>query len=97
MNEAQKPERDDRLSEEVDRDQDPIETGDWLDSLQAVIRFSGPERAAFLLRQLVGRAAAEGIPLPGGITTPFRNTIPAQRERRMPGDLFMERRIRWPW
>ena len=94
MNEAQKPERDDRLSEEVDRDQDPIETRDWLDSLQAVIRFSGPERAAFLLRQLVGRAAAEGIPLPGGITTPFRNTIPAQRERRMPGDLFMERRIR---
>src|SRR5690606_6978004 len=28
------------------------------------------------------------------ITTPFRNTIPAYAEKRMPGDLFMERRIR---
>ena len=92
MNEAQKPELSDPLPGETD--QDPIETLDWLDSLEAVIRFSGSDRAAFLLRQLVGRAAAEGLPLPGGITTPFRNTIPAQRERRMPGDLFMERRIR---
>jgi pyruvate dehydrogenase E1 component len=94
MNEAQKPQLIDPRPEETDRDQDPVETRDWLDSLDAVIRFSGQERAAFLLRQLVARAAAEGLPLPGGITTPFRNSIPVQRERRMPGDLFMERRIR---
>jgi pyruvate dehydrogenase E1 component len=28
------------------------------------------------------------------ITTPYRNTIPVTHEARMPGDLFMERRIR---
>ncbi len=78
----------------METDGDPQETRDWLDSLDAVTRFGGAERAAFLLRQLIDRAAAAGIPLPGGVTTPFRNTIPVQRERRMPGDLFMERRIR---
>jgi pyruvate dehydrogenase E1 component len=32
--------------------------------------------------------------LPYTITTPYRNTIPANREAFMPGDLFMERKIR---
>ena len=32
--------------------------------------------------------------LPPAITTPFRNTIRSAEERVMPGDLFMERRIR---
>ncbi|NIP72850.1 MAG: hypothetical protein GWO16_07370, partial [Gammaproteobacteria bacterium] len=40
------------------------------------------------------KASDEGIPTPDAITTPFRNTIPPAREKRMPGDLFMERRIR---
>ncbi|HCP03929.1 MAG TPA: pyruvate dehydrogenase (acetyl-transferring), homodimeric type, partial [Pseudomonas sp.] len=35
-----------------------------------------------------------GTPLPYAITTPYRNTIPVTHEARMPGDLFMERRIR---
>ena len=93
MNEPNQPELSDARAA-AGTDPDPAETRDWLDSLAAVTRFSGPERAAFLLKQLIDRAAAEGIPLPGGMTTPFRNTIPVQREKRMPGDLFMERRIR---
>jgi pyruvate dehydrogenase E1 component len=28
------------------------------------------------------------------LTTPFRNTIPVSEEAKMPGDLFMERKIR---
>jgi pyruvate dehydrogenase E1 component len=32
--------------------------------------------------------------LPYTVATPYRNTIPANREAFMPGDLFMERRIR---
>jgi pyruvate dehydrogenase E1 component len=35
-----------------------------------------------------------GARLPYTITTPYRNTIPSSREAVMPGDLFMERRIR---
>ncbi|MBN8430688.1 pyruvate dehydrogenase (acetyl-transferring), homodimeric type [Microbulbifer salipaludis] len=70
------------------------ETQEWLDALQAVIRHSGKERAAFLIKQLSDRATNTGVQLPAAITTPYRNTIPADAEKRMPGDLFMERRIR---
>ena len=93
MNEALQPALEEKKTA-IELDGDPQETQDWLHSLEAVARFAGPERAAFLLRQLIDRAAAQGIPLPGGVTTPFRNSIPIQREKRMPGDLFMERRIR---
>ncbi|AQQ68585.1 pyruvate dehydrogenase (acetyl-transferring), homodimeric type [Microbulbifer agarilyticus] len=70
------------------------ETQEWLDALQAVIRHSGKERAAFLIKQLSDRATNTGVQLPAAITTPYRNTIPSEAEKRMPGDLFMERRIR---
>tara|TARA_R110000787_G_scaffold102680_5_gene208743 strand:+ start:7900 stop:10551 length:2652 start_codon:yes stop_codon:yes gene_type:complete len=76
------------------KDLDPEETREWLDSLDAVIRHQGRERAAYLLKQLVDRADQVDLPLPRAMTTPFRNTIPVTREKRMPGDLFMERRIR---
>ncbi|RLA44949.1 MAG: pyruvate dehydrogenase (acetyl-transferring), homodimeric type [Gammaproteobacteria bacterium] len=75
-------------------DHDPEETREWLDSLDAVISYQGKERAAYLLKQLVDRADQVDLPLPRAMTTPFRNTIPVTREKRMPGDLFMERRIR---
>ena len=35
-----------------------------------------------------------GASLPYTITTAYRNTIPSAKEAFMPGDLFMERRIR---
>ncbi|MBL33659.1 MAG: pyruvate dehydrogenase (acetyl-transferring), homodimeric type [Oceanospirillaceae bacterium] len=76
------------------QDVDVYETQEWLDSLHATIRHAGPERAAFLLKTLFDNALAKGVDLPPAITTPYRNTIPTDKEKRMPGDLFMERRIR---
>ncbi|MGK2914221.1 MAG: pyruvate dehydrogenase (acetyl-transferring), homodimeric type [Porticoccaceae bacterium] len=78
----------------MQQDPDPTETREWLESLDAVIAHQGEERAAFILKQLLNRANATGIGLPDAVTTPFRNTIPVVREKRMPGDLFMERSIR---
>ncbi|MDP4651886.1 MAG: pyruvate dehydrogenase (acetyl-transferring), homodimeric type, partial [Haliea sp.] len=75
-------------------DRDPIETREWMDALDAVSRYSGPERAAELLVELAKHATETGVRLPTAITTPFRNTIAPRDERLMPGDLFMERRIR---
>ncbi len=75
-------------------DVDPTETEEWLESLESVIKYYGEERAAFLLKRLLDRATEIGLPMPEAITTPFYNTIPVSREKRMPGDLFMERRIR---
>jgi len=76
------------------QDVDIQETQEWLDSLRATIRHAGPERAAFLLKALFDNATEKGVELPSAITTPYRNTIAVSKEKRMPGDLFMERRIR---
>ncbi|WP_285763898.1 pyruvate dehydrogenase (acetyl-transferring), homodimeric type [Biformimicrobium ophioploci] len=75
-------------------DIDNLEMQEWLDALQSVIRHSGKERATELIKALSDRATDAGVSLPAAITTPYRNTIPVNAEKRMPGDLFMERRIR---
>jgi len=75
-------------------DKDPTETREWLDALDEVVKHSGPERASFLLMELAKRAMETRLRLPPAITTPFSNTIAPAEEKMMPGDLFMERRIR---
>ena len=75
-------------------DKDPIETREWMEALDAVTKYSGPERAAELLVELAKHATETGVRLPPAITTPFRNTIAPEDQKMMPGDLFMERRIR---
>ncbi len=75
-------------------DTNPEETAEWLEALEAVLEEGGIERANLLLQRLSARMAKTGARLPYTITTPYRNTIPSHKEAFMPGDLFMERRIR---
>ncbi|GGD00915.1 pyruvate dehydrogenase (acetyl-transferring), homodimeric type [Halopseudomonas salina] len=75
-------------------DIDPLETQEWLDSLESVLDNEGEDRAHYLITRLGELASRSGTPLPYAITTPYRNTIPLTHESPMPGDLFMERRIR---
>lgn len=78
----------------MQQDKDPIETTEWLDALDDVLKNGGPERTAFLMKALFERAAQSGATVPAATTTPFSNTIAPTDEKPMPGDLFMERRIR---
>ena len=75
-------------------DTDPIETREWLEALDDVVKHSGNQRATQLLIELAKHAGDTGVRLPTAITTPFRNTISPADQKQMPGDLFMERRIR---
>ena len=75
-------------------DQNPLETREWLDALDDVVKHAGAERAAFLLLELSKHAIDSRLRLPSAITTPFSNTIAPSEEKMMPGDVFMERRIR---
>lgn len=75
-------------------DLDPTETREWLEALDSICRSQGDDRASYILAQLNARATENGIDLPQSVTTHFCNTIPVVREKIMPGDLFMERRIR---
>ncbi|MGA0612697.1 pyruvate dehydrogenase (acetyl-transferring), homodimeric type [Caldimonas sp. KR1-144] len=75
-------------------DADAGETREWLDALSAVIGAEGPERAHFLLEQLIDHARQAGIDVPFSATTAYVNTIPAEQEERCPGNLEIEERLR---
>ena len=76
------------------QDLDPVETQEWLDSLESVLDKEGEARVHYLMTRMGELATRSGTQLPYSITTPYRNSIPLTHETRMPGDLFMERRIR---
>ena len=73
---------------------DALETQEWMEALESVIRHSGVERASWLLAEMAKIATQSGVSLPSAITTPYINTIPVQNEKRIPGDLKLERKIR---
>ncbi|MCA1768606.1 MAG: pyruvate dehydrogenase (acetyl-transferring), homodimeric type [Halomonas sp.] len=82
------------MSLEAREDLDPVETTEWLESLESVLDREGDERARFLLTRLADRLRRDGTQSPFSVTTPHRNSIPVHREAPLPGDIFMERRIR---
>ncbi len=75
-------------------DVDPLETVEWLESLDAVMGSQGRERAAFLLQALLDRAHRSGVRLPFTANTPYVNTIPVEEQQSFPGDRELERRIK---
>src|SRR6201989_2905664 len=75
-------------------DPDTVETGEWLDSLRAVLHHQGAERAAFLLEKLTDEAQRAGVSAPFTFNTPYVNTIPPEREERANWDRDIEHRIR---
>src|SRR5258706_6576717 len=76
------------------QDIDPLETREWVDSLDAVLEIEGPERAHFILEQLVDKARRSGAYLPYRAQTAYLNTIPPHLEEQLPGDQTIEARLR---
>jgi len=75
-------------------DSDAQETREWLEALSAVAAAEGPERAHFLLDQLIEEARHIGIDMPFSGNTAYVNTIPPDQEERSPGNLELEGRLR---
>ena len=80
-------------------DIDPVETTEWLESIDSVLSRHGPERAHFLLNQMIDFARRSGAYLPYTPNTAYLNTISTARQPEYPGDRSLERRveayIRW--
>jgi len=74
-------------------DIDPTETREWLESIDSVLNQHGPERAHFLLNQMIDFARRSGAYLPYSPNTAYLNTISAGRQPEYPGDRSLERRI----
>ncbi|MET4580135.1 pyruvate dehydrogenase (acetyl-transferring), homodimeric type [Ottowia thiooxydans] len=75
-------------------DADTQETREWTDALSAVIESQGPERAHFLIEQLLETARQNSIDLPFSATTGYVNTIEPMHEARCPGNIALEKRLR---
>src|ERR1700694_3873039 len=73
-----------------DPDVDPLETGEWIEALDALIANEGPERATFLLRRLLQHARARRVPLPQVLATPYINTIGLAEQPPYQGNLEIE-------
>jgi pyruvate dehydrogenase E1 component len=82
----------DRLEQQAKLDVEEIQ--EWVDALKGVLKRDGVAGATQLLCTLSAELTKTGASLPYKVTTPYRNTIPTSQEAFMPGNLFMERRIR---
>src|SRR5437762_7870078 len=75
-------------------DIDPEETQEWIESLDALVKQSGGDRARFVLYKLLKRARMLQVGLPPLTQTRYINTISPEQEPDFPGDEEMELRIR---
>src|SRR5436305_10947969 len=75
-------------------DIDAVETSEWLEALDAVVAHDGPDRARHILQRVVERAQHAGTGPIATLNTPYVNTIPVEREAKLPGDPALERRLR---
>ena len=79
---------------DIKPDVDPQETREWLDAIDGVLENEGPDRAHFLIEQVIDKARRSGAYMPFSANTAYINTIPVDKQVRIPGDQAIEHRIR---
>ena len=75
-------------------DLDPQETSEWIESIDSVIEHFGPDRAKYILTELIRRARNSGVDILPPSITPYLNTISPDQEPEYPGDEKIEKNIR---
>lgn len=74
-------------------DTDRQETQEWKQALLAVLESEGPERAKFLLDELVRTANTAQVGWRPELSTPYVNSISVEQQPVFPGDLAIEERL----
>ncbi len=73
-------------------------TEQWVSALESLLEFvlrnRESERAALIFDRLTARLRESGVNVPRVVSTPYINTIPAEKEPPYPGDRELERRIK---
>src|ERR1700716_2656845 len=84
---------------DMNTDVDPQETQEWLDAIDGVLEHEGPDRAHFLIEQVIDKSRRSGAHMPFSANTAYINTIPVDKQVRIPGDQTIEHRnrsyVRW--
>ncbi|WAI19149.1 MAG: pyruvate dehydrogenase (acetyl-transferring), homodimeric type [Buchnera aphidicola (Brevicoryne brassicae)] len=82
------------MSEPLYDDVDPIETSDWIQAIESVIREEGRERAYFLIEQILRKSKINKIEFfRSFFTSDYINTISSEDECEYPGNIILEKRI----
>src|SRR3954465_11127337 len=74
-------------------DVDPVETREWIESIDSVLKTHGAERAHFLLERLIDYTRRSGAYLPFKPNTAYLNTISAGQAPEYPGNRALEKRL----
>src|SRR5215208_3754583 len=77
-----------------DSEIEALETREWLESLDYVLKSGGPVRVSRLLRELGDHARRNGVKTPFTANTPYINTISVEEQAPFPGSREIERRIK---
>lgn len=78
------------MSERLHNDVDPIETRDWLQAIESVIREEGVERAQYLIDQLLSEARKGGVKVAAGASVNATSTL-------LPLKMSRNTRAIWIW
>ena len=84
------------MSTGIDDDTDwRSERGEWHDALDNVLKERGKKYVVNLLRDLQQYVSRRGLVVTeAALNTPYRNTIPPEREEKSPGNRELEHKIR---
>lgn len=74
--------------------EEELETQEWLESLDYILKNKGPKRVKELLKALQIRAYHQGVRLPFTANTPYINTISVKDQPVFPGNHDIEQRIK---
>jgi pyruvate dehydrogenase E1 component len=74
-------------------DADSAETREWQEAFLAVLEQAGPERAKYLLDELVRTAHTVRLGWHPDLNSPYVNTISVDQQPAFPGDLAIEERL----
>ncbi|NLJ93200.1 MAG: pyruvate dehydrogenase (acetyl-transferring), homodimeric type, partial [Aeromonadales bacterium] len=82
------------MSDILKNDVDSVETQEWLDALESLIRQEGPERAQYIYERLTTKAIKSGVDVVRNAHSDYVNSIKSEDEPEYPGNWDLERRIR---
>src|SRR5450432_2629365 len=86
--------REEQAAMDMKPDVDPQETREWLDAIDGVLEHEGPDRAHYLIEQVIDKSRRSGAHMPFSANTAYINTIPVDKQVKLPGDQAIEHRIR---
>lgn len=81
------------MSININKDLDPLETNDWIESIVSVVKNDGIERASFLIEKIINKINVNSIKKFQNINNHYINTIHYNHEPSYPGNLYIEEKI----